>query len=583
MLKGEGSDVKSKLRLSYKTFLAFWSRDQKNMEIFFQESFLESRKALSIPEKIKEIKALEKKSKALKFKCKYKAEKIEKSRENICIYRIKYLLNNDKEKSKKNDQKKKLDIEDFPCKDYYELNEKYKSLNKNFFSNELIYKRLMKYNAGTILKVKNKKEFLPKLNQGNYVMLIHAYSVNSEKIYNGKLWCLRIEEYKRPIINKVNYDFYNGECIGVDNKKEIDNKIFEEKNEFKGFKYCYEFYDAEDIINIYQYPYVRVNGYDKENLIKYEEKYFFNYKTSFELILMSLYFQTKDFFIEKDSKANKLDYDYSEYIRNDLNYKNILYERKEIKDDATKILCYACPKFKEHISNFYEYKNHRNRIEEIKKEINPENMAYFDEFNIRKNILKELKYINEDNLLSLKGKAAREINTTDCVLITEILTSDIFSELNDAEIVAFLSGFATNKNLIEDEDEYPQVSPSLNNSFKKFLEIYSGIKDIEKKYNFEENKYNRRFVPEVCNAIKRWMEGASFGEICKLTDLEEGKLYNLILRIFLFLEEIFNFYNFSGNEKASKRFDEIKKSLLRGIMGVQSLYLQENINIDLNS
>jgi ATP-dependent RNA helicase DOB1 len=90
-------------------------------------------------------------------------------------------------------------------------------------------------------------------------------------------------------------------------------------------------------------------------------------------------------------------------------------------------------------------------------------------------------------------------------------------------------------------------------------------------------------VPEVSNSIKRWMEGASFGEICKLTDLEEGKLYNLILRIFLFLDEIINFYKFFGNVEQSKRFDEIKKSLLRGIMGVQSLYLQEKINIDLSS
>ena len=582
MLKGEGTDVKSKLRLSYKTFLAFWSKDQKNMEIFVQDSFLESRKALSLPEKIKEIKELKKKSEKLKFKCKYGIENINKSRENICIYRIKNLIDNNEVKDKNNEKQKKLvDIEDFPCNDYYILNEQYILKNKNFFSNELIYKRLLKYETGTIIKVKNKKEFLPKLNQGNYVMLINMYSINSETKYKGKLWCLRIEEYKRPNINNEDYDLYNGECIGVDNKKDINNDIFNEKNEFKGFKYCYEFYNVEDIINIYEYPYVKANKYDKENLIRNNDKYYFNYKTDFELILKSLHFQIKEFFIEKDSKASKLDYDYSKYINNDSNYKNILYERKELKNDAKKILCFDCPKFKEHINKFYEYKKYQNKIEEINKEINPENMAYFDEFNIREKILKELKYINEDNFLSLKGKAAREINTTDCVIVTEILTSDILSELTDSEIVAFLSGFATNKNIIE--VEYPKITPNLNKAFIKFLELYSDIKKIEEKYNFEENKYNRRFVPEVTNAIKRWMEGASFGEICKLTDLEEGKLYNLILRIFLFLDEIINFYKFFGNVEQSKRFDVIKKSLLRGIMGVQSLYLQEKINIDLSS
>ena len=207
-------------------------------------------------------------------------------------------------------------------------------------------------------------------------------------------------------------------------------------------------------------------------------------------------------------------------------------------------------------------------------------MSYFEEFKKRKKILKELEYITEDNTLTLKGRAAREINTTDCVIISEILLSDIFSNLSNEEIVAFLSGFATNKNQID--INYPHINKNLNEAYIKFLEIYDKVSKKEEKNDFEENKYNTRFMPDVSLAIKSWMEGASFGEICKLTDLQEGKLYNLILRIFLFLEEIYNFYSALGNVEKCQRFEKIKNSLLRGIMGIQSLYLQEKINIDLN-
>ena len=89
-------------------------------------------------------------------------------------------------------------------------------------------------------------------------------------------------------------------------------------------------------------------------------------------------------------------------------------------------------------------------------------------------------------------------------------------------------------------------------------------------------------MPEAVEAIQSWMNGASFGTICELTDLEEGKLYNLISRVYLFFEEIINFYTSLGIDKEGKRFENIKNSTLRGIMGVQSLYLQENINFDLN-
>ena len=89
-------------------------------------------------------------------------------------------------------------------------------------------------------------------------------------------------------------------------------------------------------------------------------------------------------------------------------------------------------------------------------------------------------------------------------------------------------------------------------------------------------------MPEAVLAIKEWMNGKNFGEICQLTDLEEGKLFNLISRLYLFLEEIINFYVSLGIVKEGQRLENIKNSILRGIMGVQSLYLQDNINFDLN-
>ena len=208
-------------------------------------------------------------------------------------------------------------------------------------------------------------------------------------------------------------------------------------------------------------------------------------------------------------------------------------------------------------------------------------MANYEEFIKRKKILEQLKFINaSNNILTSRGKASREINTTDCVIISEILLSDILPNLKDDELVAFLSCFATNKSRID--INYPKINNNLNNAFEKFLKIYNELINIEKKNDLEENIYNRRFVPEAVDAIKSWMNGASFGEICKLTDLEEGKLYNLISRIYLFLDEIINFYVSLGIVKEGQRLENIKNSLLRGIMGVQSLYLQDNINFDLN-
>ncbi len=104
-------------------------------------------------------------------------------------------------------------------------------------------------------------------------------------------------------------------------------------------------------------------------------------------------------------------------------------------------------------------------------------MSNYEEFIKREEILKELKYINEKNdILTQKGNAAREINTTDCVIISEILLSDILTSLKDDELVAFLSCFATNRSKIE--MKYPEINDNLSTAFNKFFKIYDKILNL---------------------------------------------------------------------------------------------------------
>ena len=164
-----------------------------------------------------------------------------------------------------------VDIEDFPCKNYYILNEKYKKLNEKFFSNELIYKKLFKNKSGLILKVKDKEIFYPKISQGNYVMMINAYSPNCVDInLAGKVWCIGIKDYKKGNTKFEEYD--DDDVIGGGKEEKVDESIFnEDNNEYKGYTYYYKLYSPEDIINIYDYPYIRgVNNlyFMKANIAK---------------------------------------------------------------------------------------------------------------------------------------------------------------------------------------------------------------------------------------------------------------------------------------------------------------------------
>jgi superfamily II RNA helicase len=221
--------------------------------------------------------------------------------------------------------------------------------------------------------------------------------------------------------------------------------------------------------------------------------------------------------------------------------------------------------------------------------------------NNRINLLRDLDYLQEDNIdlnddknkydnfsLTLKGKASLEIITNDNIFITELLSSDIFYNngniLPIEVIVPFLSIFVGNsktKDLtysktIEEENLREETKILLS----KFSKIYEELTKKEEKYGLKESVYNRSFSFGYFNSVNSWISGKNFCDVCNKYKIDEGKLYHIIIRTFYFAEEIVNFYVKLGTETLVNVFKNIKEKLMKGIMGVESLYIQENIDIN---
>ena len=562
MLEGKGTEVVSKFRICYRTLLSFYSRNIKDMNEFFRESFLESNLTQKIPEKIKEIEYYKSnRNKFIKMNCDFCLKGIVNKATSQTESNIIINVNNNN-----TDTKKTLTIEDYPIVDYFKNLLHYKSLGYDIFTNEKVYDKLV---PGCILKIRREPHYNHKskhskgknIDDGIYVILIQAY----KKDYFGTLWCLRLNK----IVNNN---------IHIKNPMDLANR----RGRINKYSFSYEDITTHDIIEAYEKPH-------EIKLPKKNDDYTWHRdKESYYYIIDPILMAKAMKILERIGKKNQIQEIKEKEVElipfslkdldKDLDFQKKVDEREKIVQETKKNICIQCHNFFEHFKQYKKYKELDDKIKELEGELNPENLEHYKEFKTRQSILQDLEYVNEDNSLTLKGKAAREIGTTDCVLITELLTSDILNSLSDSDVIGFLSGFASNKNEIELED--PGINKNFTVQVKKFEQIYQNIYDKEKKYGFEENKYNRRMTFEFSRAMKNWMEGKNFLEVLDATDLEEGKLYNLIMRIFLMLEEISNFYSTLGNVAQSKRMLEIKEKLMRGIMAMQSLYLQEKIDID---
>ena len=554
MLEGKGTEVSSKFRICYRTLLSFYSRNIKDMNEFFRESFLESNMTQKIPGIIKSIE--EQKKKKVNYQnmnCNFCLTGF-----NNNIIQFQHLINNNKP----------ITIEDYPIAEFCKYYSRYKELSYDIFINPKIYEQYLAPCPGRILKVKkdfyfSKKKEKTKYNidDGTYVILIQAYT----KTYYGSLWCLGI--------NKI----IKGQKKIIKDKSELVT----EKGEIQKYSFAYKEYDTSDIIEIYEEPYeIRFKKKSDDNIWKRDKNdyyYIIDPSTLVEALKEIERISKQARKMEENDDFNLIPLNLKEAVK-DLDFQLKLEEREQILLISKCNICTKCPYFSQHYKQYQSYKKYCDKIKELEGQIQPQNLEHYQEFKTRHNILQDLEYVNEDNTLTLKGKAAREIATSDCVLITELLTSDILTSLSDSEVIGFISGFASQKNEIKLEK--PNISKNFSIQVEKFSKIYDSIYLKEKSYNFEENKYNRRMTFEYSEGMKKWMDGKNFLEVLDYIELEEGRLYNLIMRIFLMLEEISNFYNVLGNVENSKRFENIKTKLMRDTMAMQSLYLQEKIDID---
>ena len=248
------------------------------------------------------------------------------------------------------------------------------------------------------------------------------------------------------------------------------------------------------------------------------------------------------------------------------------YEKKQENNP-----CHDCPLREKHFDIYETNKEILDKLESNKKKISEDNLKYFKEFQIRIEILKNMEYIDEENNLTLKGKAAREITCCDCLIVTELLFSNILNKLPISEITAFLSCFILNSNEISFED--PEISEEFSKAIIELKKINENINEKEKKENFQESNYNRKIDFSIAATIKSWMEGKHFFEILEECDLEEGKVYSIINRLSGFFDSIVEFYNVLGNKTEGEKYINAKSILLRDVLVSKSLYLQDDLSL----
>lgn len=211
-------------------------------------------------------------------------------------------------------------------------------------------------------------------------------------------------------------------------------------------------------------------------------------------------------------------------------------------------------------------------MKEVRKQIGDAlSVLQMEELKQRKRVLRRLGFINDADVVQLKARVACEISTGDELVLSELLFNRFFNELTPEQCAAALSCFIFE----EKSNETPALKEELSKPYREIQAQARIIAKIsqESKLPVNEDEYVDGFKYQLMEVVYRWCNGASFAEICKMTDVYEGSLIRLFRRLEELIRQIAQAAKVMGSDELEQKFEVALTKVRRDIVAAQSLYL----------
>ncbi|KAJ3184745.1 ATP-dependent RNA helicase mtr4 [Irineochytrium annulatum] len=226
---------------------------------------------------------------------------------------------------------------------------------------------------------------------------------------------------------------------------------------------------------------------------------------------------------------------------------------------------------------YEKYASKVKLVQEIKalkkRKKETESILQLDDLNCRRRVLRRMGFIDQSDVIEMKGRVACEVSIGDELILTEMMFNGVFGELTCEQCVALLSCFCFNEKSETGAQAVLRFGPELANPHRKLVETAKRVAkvSVECKLPVDEEEYIASFCPELMEVVMAWCKGSKFADVCKMTDAFEGS----IIRSFRMLEELLRQMVAAaksiGNTELETKFSEGIVKIKRDIIFAASL------------
>ncbi|KAJ1528402.1 hypothetical protein ONE63_006817 [Megalurothrips usitatus] len=256
---------------------------------------------------------------------------------------------------------------------------------------------------------------------------------------------------------------------------------------------------------------------------------------------------------------------------NDINLAPNIRWLESVQSELSSDPCTNFANLEDELKDIYSYLKLQQRKKNLKYSISYQSMTLYPDYMNRLNVLKRLRYINDQDTVELKGKVACEMSSHE-LMITELVMEGVLTNLPTAEIAALLSCLVFQHKT----DVEQKLTKSLEQGIEEIQRIHRNIEDVEREFKVgtedpsseSENQLNFNLV----QVVYEWAKAKPFAEIMQLTDIQEGIIVRCIQQLHETLQDVKRAARIYGDPKLSNKMDEASNAIKRDIVFSVSLY-----------
>lgn len=212
-------------------------------------------------------------------------------------------------------------------------------------------------------------------------------------------------------------------------------------------------------------------------------------------------------------------------------------------------------------------------VRTAKKEVKgAQRLILHEDLRARKKVLKALGYLDQEGVVTVKGRFASELSTGDELVLTELVFAGQFQDLNLEQLCALISCFIWRErtetgNKVRPDLEAPYTA--LRDTARRVAKVAADCKlegvDVE--------EYVDSFRPDLTDMVAAWCQGVPFVTLYKMADIFEGSLVRAIRRLEELLRQLSGALRVVGDQELADKFEKAIERIKRDIVFAASLYL----------